>query len=600
MSATSCADAVDHPNKDAAKGSTLPPPHWHVVFVDEVAKPEHEKFLQAHRSRTSPPSSGRRPADALLDLALDEDLRTVFRWENKTPEWEEAVRESQRHPSMIVGVSDGGAHLDRDDGSDWSSYFLRFWVFDRRLWTVEEGVRQMTQVPAALCGFADRGMVLPGYAADLFLFDPDTVGPGTKKQVTRLPRRRGSLFRPTRGRARDHRQRPAHRRRRRPHRRAARRDRLPGGALNARDRVRRRRQGRGDRRVEVRDPGPTEVVVRIVNAGVCHSDISVIDGTIPWPTPAVLGHEGAGVVEAVGSAVTTLKEGDHVVLATIANCGMCAACNTGHPTWCRQTMGVMDKPFTFNGEPAWHFAATSVFAERTVVKETQAVRIDDDVPLSSACLIGCGVLTGVGAVLNRAKVQPGETAAVFGVGGVGLNVIQGLRIAGASAHHRGRHDRGQGAARPPVRRHRLHRRDRHRHGQGHPQAAAVREGRQAHRPFGAGGVNWAFECVGNAHVLRNAIDVLDWGGNCVIVGVPAFDVEFSALVTFFTHVDRGLLGCRYGSSRPHRDIPLLVELYKQGRLMLDELVSATYPLERFDTVVADLHDGKLARGVLQF
>jgi len=119
-------------------------------------------------------------------------------------------------------------------------------------------------------------------------------------------------------------------------------------------------------------------------------------------------------------------------------------------------------------------------------------------------------------------------------------------------------------------------------------------------PFGAGGVNWAFECVGNARVLRNAIDVLDWGGNCVIVGVPAFDVEFSALVTFFTHVDRGLLGCRYGSSRPHRDIPLLVELYKQGRLMLDELVSATYPLDRFDTVVADLHDGKLARGVLQF
>ena len=352
--------------------------------------------------------------------------------------------------------------------------------------------------------------------------------------------------------------------------------------------------------LEVRDPGPTEVTVRIVNAGVCHSDISVIDGTIPWPAPAVLGHEGAGVVEEVGSAVTSLKPGDHVVLATIANCGMCAACNTGHPTWCRQTMGVMDKPFTFNGEPAWNFAATSVFAERTVVKETQAVRIDDDVPLSSACLIGCGVLTGAGAALNRARVQQGESAAVFGVGGVGLNVIQGLRIAGASriiavdmvaakeplARQFGATDFIDATDTNTV--------------------EAIRDllpfqtGGKRSGPFGAAGVNWSYESVGNAHVLRSAIDVLDWGGYCVIVGVPAFDVEFSALVTFFTHVDRGLLGCRYGSARPHRDIPLLVELYKQGRLMLDELVSATYPLEQFDMVVGDLHDGKLARGVLAF
>jgi len=352
--------------------------------------------------------------------------------------------------------------------------------------------------------------------------------------------------------------------------------------------------------LDVRNPGPTEVAVRIVNAGVCHSDISVIDGTIPWPTPAVLGHEGAGVVEDVGTAVTSVQPGDHVVLATIANCGMCAACNTGHPTWCRQTMGVMDKPFTLNGEAAWNFAATSVFAERTVVKETQAVRIDDDVPLSSACLIGCGVLTGVGAALNRARVQQGETAVVFGVGGVGLNVIQGLRIAGASriiavdtvvakeplARRFGATDFIDATDTDTVK--------------------AIRSllpfepGGKRAGPFGAGGVNWSFECVGNARVLRNAIDVLDWGGNCVIVGVPAFDVEFSALVTFFTHVDRGLLGCRYGSARPHHDIPLLVDLYKQGRLMLDELVSATYPLDQFDTVVADLHDGKLARGVLQF
>src|SRR6202161_53594 len=184
--------------------------------------------------------------------------------------------------------------------------------------------------------------------------------------------------------------------------------------------------------LEVRGPGPNEVRVQMVAAGVCHSDLSVIDGTIPFPAPAVLGHEGAGVVESVGSAVKSVKPGDHVVIATLASCGACRACSTGHPTMCKSALGNISTPFTFNGAPASNFAAASVFAEMTVVSEVQAVRIPTSVPLTSACLIGCGVLTGVGAVLNRAKVRPGETAAVFGVGGVGLNVIQGLRISGAT------------------------------------------------------------------------------------------------------------------------------------------------------------------------
>ncbi len=184
--------------------------------------------------------------------------------------------------------------------------------------------------------------------------------------------------------------------------------------------------------LEVGDPGPTEVRVSMVAAGVCHSDLSVINGTIPWKAPSVLGHEGAGVVEAIGSEVRSVAVGDHVVIATLASCGTCRACATGHPTWCVKTLGNVSTPFTYRGEPASNFAATSVFCESTIVKEVQAVKIDKDVPLTSACLIGCGVLTGVGAVLNRAKVSPGETAAVFGVGGVGLNVIQGLRLAGAS------------------------------------------------------------------------------------------------------------------------------------------------------------------------
>jgi Zn-dependent alcohol dehydrogenase len=180
------------------------------------------------------------------------------------------------------------------------------------------------------------------------------------------------------------------------------------------------------------DPGPGEVRVAIGAAGVCHSDLSVLNGTIEWKAPSVLGHEGAGVVEAVGSEVGSVKVGDHVVIATLASCGVCRACSTGHPTWCVKTLGNVSQPFTYKGEPASNFAGTSVFTESTIIKEVQAVRISKDVPMTSACLIGCGVLTGVGSVLNRAKVQAGETAAVFGVGGVGLNVIQGLRIAGAS------------------------------------------------------------------------------------------------------------------------------------------------------------------------
>jgi N-acyl-D-aspartate/D-glutamate deacylase len=178
--------AVDEPNRDPDAGSTLPPPHWDVTFVDEVALSKNEKYLRRTVAEIAA-EQGVHPADAMLDLALSEDLQTVFRWENKTPAWEESVRESMKHPSMLMGISDGGAHLDRDDGADWSSYFLRYWVGEQEEWTLEEGVRQLTQVPAAIAGFANRGTLLPGYAADIMIFDPATVGPGTKRLVHDMP-----------------------------------------------------------------------------------------------------------------------------------------------------------------------------------------------------------------------------------------------------------------------------------------------------------------------------------------------------------------------------------------------------------------------------
>ncbi|HEU5306811.1 MAG TPA: amidohydrolase family protein [Acidimicrobiia bacterium] len=179
-------EAVEHYNRDPALGTTVPPPLWRAVYVDEVAKPEHA-HLQSRSIAELAREQGAAPADVLLDLALDEDLVTRFRWRTESPEWAAAVGEAQLDARMIVGTSDGGAHLARDDGADWSSYFLRSWVLDRRVWTLEEGIRQITQVPAALLGFPDRGVLAAGRPADLMIFDPDTVGPWKKEFVHDLP-----------------------------------------------------------------------------------------------------------------------------------------------------------------------------------------------------------------------------------------------------------------------------------------------------------------------------------------------------------------------------------------------------------------------------
>ena len=303
----------------------------------------------------------------------------------------------------------------------------------------------------------------------------------------------------------------------------------------------------------------------------------------------------------MGSEVTSVKPGDHVVIATLASCGTCRACSTGHPTWCVKTLGNVSQPFTFKGEPASNFAGTSVFTEQTVVKEVQAVKISQ----------GRSHDLGLPHRLRRPdrgrarcstgpRCSAGETAAVFGVGGVGLNVIQGLRIAGASriiavdtlaskealARQFGATHFVDASATDAV--------------------AAIRElvPPGPDRVSGAlgwtGGVNWSFDCVGHPAVLRNALDVLDWGGNALAIGIPPQGTEVSVDVNALAYVDRGLLGCRYGSARPHHDIPLMVELYLSGQLMLDELVTEQRPLEGFREIVEDMEAGKLARGVLTF
>lgn len=343
--------------------------------------------------------------------------------------------------------------------------------------------------------------------------------------------------------------------------------------------------------LDVRAPEAGEVLVRIIASGICHSDISVINGMIDWPAPAVLGHEGAGIIEALGPGVTDLALGDHVALHTLANCGRCGPCESGRPTHCRQSYGNRAQPFSRNGAPVSSFAATSTFVEKTVVKSNQAVKIDPTIALDTACVVGCAVLTGVGSVVNRARVRPGETAAVFGIGGIGLNVLQGLRLAGASRiiavdllPSREEKAREFGAT---------HFIDASTRDAVQQIKAIVTDGVVDH----GGGVDWSFECVGSTRVLKDAMDSLGWGGNCLIVGTTAAGTMADISLTPLSFVDRGVMGVRYGAARPHQDIPAYIAQYRQGKLLLDELVTQRYDLEDFEQAFHDLEAGKLARGV---
>ncbi|MEZ5311219.1 MAG: Zn-dependent alcohol dehydrogenase [Microthrixaceae bacterium] len=344
--------------------------------------------------------------------------------------------------------------------------------------------------------------------------------------------------------------------------------------------------------IEVRDLRAGEVRVRIEAAGLCHSDVSVLNGTIQFPPPVVLGHEGAGVVTQVGNGVTNVAVGDHVVLSTLGNCGHCAQCDRGKPTFCRESLGKLSRPFTCgSGEETkkvFQFANLGVFCEETVVKATQAVRIPSEIPLTSASLIGCGVLTGVGAVINRAKVTHGESVVVIGVGGIGLNAIQGAAIADAlpiiavdTNPAKESYAKAFGATHficPD--------------GPDFDLIEAVKE-------ICPNGVDYVFECVGSTALIKASTEMLDWGGTVVMLGVPRMGSEASFVVSNMYN-DKTIMGCRYGSARPQYDIPLMVRLYQAGRLKLDELVSQTYPLEDFGKALDELHEGKLARGVLTF
>ena len=347
--------------------------------------------------------------------------------------------------------------------------------------------------------------------------------------------------------------------------------------------------------VRLKSPGPEQIVVRIIASGICHTDLSVWRGRLPYPPPVVLGHEGAGIVEEVGGAVTQLRPGDHVILSSIPHCGRCAYCRAGHAHLCEagieSAMAGTQIAFEKDGTDIGHFCGLGSFATHTICDASAAIKIDDDIPLHRACLIGCGVITGVGAALNTARVQPGETVAVFGCGGVGVNVIQGAAIAGAAriiavdvvaqklewARTFGATDvvdvRGL---------------------DGDNASEAVRA------LTGGFGVDVAFEAIGVPDVIRQAFLSTRRGGKAVVVGVAPFGVEVALPACLLSLEERSLVGSLYGSALMSRDVPRLLALYRRGKLKLDELVSRELRLDEVNAGLEALEGGGVLRSVIRF
>jgi S-(hydroxymethyl)glutathione dehydrogenase/alcohol dehydrogenase len=345
--------------------------------------------------------------------------------------------------------------------------------------------------------------------------------------------------------------------------------------------------------LEIDKPWGREVLVRTAATGVCHSDLHVVDGQGRWPLdrPIVLGHEGAGVVESVGADVTTLRPGDHVVACLSGFCGSCAQCLSGHPNLC--VGGLVTRPdgapprLSQQGEPLRQFIGISSYAERMLLHENSVVKIDPDLPLDRAALVGCGVLTGVGAALRTSGLEAGQTVAVFGCGGVGLAIIQGARIGGA------RQIIGIDVFDSKLEMAR-------RVGATHVVNSAQDDPVNAVRALTKGaGVDHAFEAVGNATLVRQAIESLAIRGTATIVGVlpPDATIEFPWMAI---RPECRVQTSRMGSNRFRLDIPLYLEFYRQGRLLLDEMVTRRGRLEDINDAFRAMKAGEVARTVLTF
>lgn len=340
-------------------------------------------------------------------------------------------------------------------------------------------------------------------------------------------------------------------------------------------------------------PGPGEVLVEIKAAGLCHSDLSVINGDRPRPTPMALGHEAAGIVRELGPGVTDLATGDHVVLVFVPSCGRCLPCMEGRPALCEPGAAANVAGNLLSGAkklrradgPVHHHMGVSAFSELAVVSRNSCVGIDPDLPLEEAALFGCAVLTGVGAVVNTARVVPGQSVAVVGLGGVGLNALLGARLAGARriialdlvddklalARQLGATDTFD---------------------------AGDADCARAVRDATAGGVDVALEMAGSVKAMALAWQVTRRGGTTVTAGLPHPDHRFPLPQVALVGEERTLKGSYIGSCVPIRDVPRYVELYRQGRLPVDRLLSERVRLDELNEAFDRLASGRTIRQVL--
>jgi len=343
--------------------------------------------------------------------------------------------------------------------------------------------------------------------------------------------------------------------------------------------------------VELDPPGPGELLIRIDAAGVCHTDLSIVDGTRVRPLPIVPGHEACGTVLELGPGARDVAVDDRVVLTFVPSCGACAECTAGHPARCPSALRANGAGELLGGGtrlrdatgPIRHFGGVSAFASHVVVSRGSAVVIDRDVDPAVAALFGCAVLTGVGAVLTTAGVRPGESVAIFGLGGVGLAAVMGAALAGAH---------------PVI---------------GIDPIAAKREralqvgattvldpgstGALADLP--GGGVDWAFEATGRNGVLAAAYEATKRGGTTVMIGLPSADDRFDVSALSFVDRARTVVGSYMGSSVPQRDIPRFIALWRAGRLPVDRLLDGEVPLEAVNQALDDLRTGAVVRQVLR-
>lgn len=345
--------------------------------------------------------------------------------------------------------------------------------------------------------------------------------------------------------------------------------------------------------VEVEAPRAGEVSVRVSHCGVCHSDLHLVDGSMPPMTPLVLGHEAAGVVEAVGPGVTRLVPGDHVVLTPCPPCGHCYWCLRGEFSICVNSMALATSAhadggtrLSRGGVTVYRGLGVAAFAEIVVTEETGAVKIPSDVPLDVACVIGCAVQTGVGAVIHTAKVQPGDSVLVLGLGGVGQSVVQGARLAGAttiivSDPVAGRRDAAIGF------------------GATHAVDPTTEDLLATVMAQTEVGVDVAFDAVGRVALIQDGLAATRSGGMTVMVGVPPIDEQLVIeSPTFFAFAEKKLVGCLLGGVNSPRDIPRLVDLWRAGLLDLDGLITARRPLSEINEAFDDLRAGRGIRTVI--